>query len=263
MFRGGDYIGVGLSGGKDSAALLYALKKLYPDKKFVAIHIHHGIGEYSEDSVKKAKELCEILDVELQVYKLVEDMLETPKFVNTKYGIRICATCGMIRRWSLARAAKEIGVDILATGHNLDDTVEVMLSLFLAGDFEQLRRLKPVLRPEHPSQVWKIKPLIKSPERDNYIYALYNELPIRSVSCPYYRSARSIKMKRWLDEWEKHERDIKFKLFSIFTKKLIPILDKSLPEIEYKTCKICGGPSIGDICGVCRRKQFISELKQS
>ena len=262
MLRGRRRVAVAVSGGKDSASLLYCLKKLYPDVDIVAVHFYGGIGEYSEDCLRAARELCESLGVELQVYRLPErDGFSVPDFEGTKYGKRVCATCSMIRRWALNRMAREVGADVLATGHNLDDTVEVMFSLFVAGDFEELRRLKPVLPPEHPSQVWKVKPLVNTPERDNREYARVNKLPVRSVECPYAREARSTRMKRMLDEWERRNRNLKFQLYSVFAKKLIPILDNALPEQPYTTCRICGGASIGDVCAVCRRRQYILEVK--
>ena len=263
MFKAGKYVAVAVSGGKDSASLLYSLKQVFPDMKFVVIHVHSGINKYSDESMNNARQLAEMLDVEFHVYKLSEkDGFTIPDFIGTKYGKRICATCGLIRRWVLSYMARELGVDILATGHNLDDTVEVMLNLFLTGEFMQLKRLKPVLPPEHPSQVWKVKPLILTPELDNLMYATLNKLPVRKINCPYHRSARSTKMKDWIDIWERRNRNIKFQLYSVFSKKLIPILDSALPEEEYGTCKICGGPSMGDICSVCRRKQYILEVKQ-
>ncbi len=263
MFRAGDHIAIGLSGGKDSAALLYSLRKLYPDKRFIAIHLDHGIGEYSKDSRLKAKMLADMLDVEFHVFDYREHLdIIIPDVKYTKYKDKICAVCGTLRRWGLSRAAKEVNADILATGHNLDDIVEVLFNHFINGDFEEMVRLQPVLPPQHPSQVWKVKPLFRSPERDNYLYAMLNELPIKAVSCPYYSDARSIRRKELLDEWEKHDRNIKFQLLSTFTKKLIPILSRNIDSIEYRTCKECGGPSLGEICSACRRIEMIRSIKK-
>ncbi len=264
MLRNFRVVGVAISGGKDSASLLHALKTLSSDIEFIAFHVNAGIGEYSRESEKKARELAEMLDVEIYVYRYRDvDGFEIPDFKNTKYDKRICATCSTLRRWTLNKLAREYRVNALALGHNLDDTVEVMLNLFLTGEFDQLRRLKPVLPPMHPSQVWRIKPLIKIPEFDNLYYASYNNLPFRYGKCPYAKGARSIRRKKILDIWERRERNIKFQLFSIFTNKLIPILDKTLPREEYNTCKICGGASYGDVCSACKIKQYIISLKQS
>ena len=256
----GEVIGIGLSGGKDSAALLYSMKKIFPGKRFIAIHLYHGIGDYSRDSYEQARKLSEMLDIEFHVFDYEKEIgVIIPDVEYTRYRNKVCSVCGIIRRWALSRAAKEVGVDVLATGHNLDDIVEVMLNLFIAGEFDQLRRLKPILPPEHPTQVWKVKPLFKSPEMDNYFYTMYNELPVKRISCPYYITARSIRRKRLLDEWEKTERNIKFQLLSTFMKKLIPLIDREAEEVPYSTCKICGGPSMGEICSACKRIMMIKD----
>lgn len=263
MFRVGDYIGVGLSGGKDSAALLYVLKKIYPDKEYVAIHLNHGIGEYSRDSMDRARELADMLDIDIHIFNYGDRLgITIPDVELTRYRRKVCSVCGYLRRWALWRAAGEVGVDILATGHNLDDTVEVMLNQFLEGNLEELVRLKPILAPEVPGQVWKVKPLIRSPERDNFYYSMFNGLPVKRVSCPYFLSARSTRRKRLLDQWESEYPNIKFQLYSVFTKKLIPMIVKSISiETPTNICKVCGGPSYGDICGACRRIEMIKEAK--
>ena len=260
MFRAGSRIGVAVSGGKDSAALLYSLKKVFPDKEYVAIHLDHGIGEYSRNSLEKARELAEMLDVELHVFDYRRELgITIPDVEKTRYRSRICSVCGTIRRWALAKAARELRVDVLATGHNLDDILEVMLNLFIVGDFRQLRRLKPVLPPEHPSQVWKVKPLFKSLERENLLYVILNNIPIKTVECPYHVDARSYRRKKILNQWEREERNIKYQLLSTFLNKLIPLLDREVEEAEYGTCRLCGGPSLADVCSACRR---INELKR-
>lgn len=259
MLDRGEYIGIGLSGGKDSAALLYTLKRLYPDKRYIAIHLHHGIDEYSEDSYNKARELAESLDVEMHTIKYSEVLGFTIKDVKkTKYGRKICSTCGFIRRWALAKAARELGVDILATGHNLDDTLEVMLNAFISGDYETIYKLKPVLPPFPPNNYWKVKPLINTPEYDVLLYVSFNNIPVKSLDCPLGDDARSLRRKEILRMWEDREPMIKFQLFSSFTKKLAPLIEKNITDFgEVKTCKICGGPSNNDICATCRRIEYI------
>ncbi len=259
MLSRGEYVGIGLSGGKDSAALLYVLKKLYPDKRYIAIHLHHGIDEYSVDSYNKARELAEMLDVEMYTFKYSEALGFTIKDVKkTKYGRKICSTCGFIRRWALAKAARELGVDILATGHNLDDTLEVMLSSFISGDYEYISRLKPVLPPLPPNNYWKVKPLINTPEYEVLLYVSFNNIPVKSLNCPLGDDARSLRRKEILRIWEEKEPMIKFQLFSSFTKKLTPLIEaNTVEDWNVKVCRICGGPSNNDVCATCRRIEYI------
>lgn len=262
MLKAEGKIGVAISGGKDSASLLYALKKLYPQREFVAIHLNQGIGDYSKHAMEKAKELAKMLDVEIYIFEYEKELGVTiPDVELTKYRNKICSVCGSIRRWALWKTSKELGVSILATGHTLDDTVAVMLSNFLSGSLEELRKVEPVLQPRIAGQPVKIKPLIKTPEKDCSHYAKLNNLPVNEVSCPYKRKATSLKMKNLLDEWEKIYPSIKFQLYSVFTKKLIPLLPK-VSEQKIMSCKICGGPSNKEICSVCRKLEMIREVKQ-
>ncbi|HIE36837.1 TPA: TIGR00269 family protein [Candidatus Geothermarchaeota archaeon] len=263
MLSRGDYVAVGLSGGKDSAALLTVLKKLYPDKKYIAIHLHHGIYEYSEDSYVKARELAESLDVEFHVFRYEDELGVTiPDIKATRYGRKICSTCGFIRRWALAKASRMLGVDILATGHNLDDTLEVMLSSFISGDYESIYRLRPVLPPLPPNNYWKVKPLINTPEYEVLLYVSFNRIPIKSLNCPFGDDARSIRRKEILRIWSEREPMVKFQLFSSFTKKFIPLLDKVYNEDhgEVRICRLCGGPSLSDICSTCRKIQYVKKV---
>jgi len=264
MLRFGDYVGVGVSGGKDSAAVLHVLKKLYPGKEYVAIHLHHGIYDYSSDSYRAVKELAEMLDVELYTFDYREELGVTiPDFKRTRYGRKMCATCGTIRRWALSMAARELGVDILVTGHNMDDTLEVMLNSFISGDYDSISKLKPVLPPSPPNNYWKVKPLINTPEEDALLYTMFNGLPVKRFDCPFADDARSTRRKEVLRIWEEREPMIKFQLFGSFMKKLVPMLDSLSGEgVErvYRECRVCGGPSNSDICSACRRIEYVKRV---
>jgi tRNA(Ile)-lysidine synthase TilS/MesJ len=72
MFPENASVGVAVSGGKDSAALLHALRKAYPGVRFAALHINLGIPEYSEHCQFKVEKLVDMLDVELYVFNLSE-----------------------------------------------------------------------------------------------------------------------------------------------------------------------------------------------
>ena len=68
MISKGDTVGVGLSGGADSVALLHILvsnKKSLGIEKIKGIHIHHGIrGEEADRDLNFSKDLCNKLDIE-------------------------------------------------------------------------------------------------------------------------------------------------------------------------------------------------------
>ncbi len=253
MFRNTDKIAVAVSGGKDSTALVHSLKYAYPDLDITIIHLNLGIGEYSRHSLEVVKELSKTMDMPLIIYDLKNERGYTiPDLLRTKYKQRICGACSIIKRSYLTKLAYENGFNVLATGHNLDDIVEVMLNLFIEGDFQGLISMKPALEPKHEKQVRKVKPLVKHHgwEIKHYIKVL--SIPHVDMICPLSKGARSIWRKDILNRWERKDPTIKRRLFNVFIRKLIPILERNIEPIKLDTCKICGGPSIGDICSKCK-----------
>ena len=130
MIEEGDRIGVGVSGGKDSVALLAFLAELrkYNDKAFdvEAVTIDMGLGmDYSSIA-----EYCEKLDVK---FNLVHTEIGPIIFDHRKEK-NPCSMCAKMRRGALYRGAKEVGCTSVALGYHFDDVVETfMLNLFYEG----------------------------------------------------------------------------------------------------------------------------------
>ncbi|MBR4278591.1 MAG: tRNA 2-thiocytidine(32) synthetase TtcA, partial [Clostridia bacterium] len=129
MIEEGDRIAVGVSGGKDSLALLCALhglKRFYP-KSFEIVPINLRMGFPNEtDAVSRA--LCEELGLELvsvesEIYSVVFEVRKEK---------HPCSLCSNMRRGALHNAAKEQGCNKLALGHHFDDAVEtIIMNLFI------------------------------------------------------------------------------------------------------------------------------------
>ncbi len=255
MFNQSDKVGVAISGGKDSATLLHTLKKLFPTIELIAFHVNLGIEGYSDHCLEKASALAKMLNIELFVYDLKKEKgLTIDSFKQTRFKRKICSVCGTIKRQVFNEIAERLGVDVMATGHNLDDTVEVLFSNFLAGDFEQLVKLKPVMQPFHPKLVKKVKPLFRIPEVENTLYAQFNGLPIQEVTCPHSVGSRSVERKKILEFISEKIPNFKYQLLSVFLKKLMPILEeKVITEKTFTLCKLCGYPSLTSICGSCKK----------
>lgn len=260
MFNPGDTVAVAVSGGKDSAALLHSLREAFPTVHLLAVHLDLGIPRFSEEVKRCVEELCRSLNVELKVYSLRrEEGFSIGDFKATRYGRRLCAVCGVIKRRRLARVSSQLGVDSLATGHNLDDTVENLLATFTSGDFQQLVRLKPVLEAQHPFPR-KVKPFYKTPERDALLYAELVGLPFNRKRCPYVSGSRSVKGKKLIELWEAKEPGFKYRLLSSF-EKLIPLVEKCISQPSYMRCKVCGLPSSQPKCADCRRIEALKNVK--
>ena len=266
MFHPDNKIGIFLSGGKDSATLLAVLKKLYPNINIQGIYINLGIRYYSDITENTVKELCKKVNVPLYVYSLYEkEGYRIDDFIFTRFKHKICSACGAIKRYLFSKIAKELNLDVIATGHHLDDTVSTMLSLFFQGDFDSIVRLSPVLPPIYPGQVKKVKPLYTTPEKEILYYSLINELPVEKSTCPHKDYSSSEKYKKILDELEKENRQIKYQLLSVFSKKLIPLIKRTQKKeeiLEIKKCIKCGEitSSPDQICSRCKRIELLNQI---
>ena len=131
MIDEGDKIAVGISGGKDSLALLYALsglRRFYPNKfELEAITVSMGYKEADFSAVSK---LCEELNVP---YTVVETDIADILFEDRKES-NPCSLCAKLRKGAFNNKAKEIGCNKKAYAHHYDDVIETLLmSLFYEG----------------------------------------------------------------------------------------------------------------------------------
>lgn len=122
----GDRILVGLSGGKDSALLLYALALLKKHITFPleleAFTIDLGFKPKEEMELNIVENLCKDLDVPFETIRaeLAEDILNNPQQ-------NPCARCSYFRRAIIHNYAREKGFNKVAFAHHYDDAVETFL----------------------------------------------------------------------------------------------------------------------------------------
>ena len=144
MIQDGDKIAIGISGGKDSLCLLYALaglRRFYPKKyELVAITVDLTNGEMD---FSKVKALCDELDVE---YHVVRTDIRNIVF-EQRGETNPCSLCSKMRKGSLNDKAKELGCNKTAFAHHMDDIIETMfLSLIFEGRCHHLKHYMLLLR---------------------------------------------------------------------------------------------------------------------
>jgi len=264
MLRGARKVAAAISGGKDSIALLDVLhniaSKHFPDLEITAIHIDLGIPGYSEECRSISESVCEKLGIECLVYDLrKEEGYSIPDFEATPFKRRICGACGTVKRYLMNKIAYHIGADRLATGHNLDDVVEVLFELYLKGSVEEIVRMKPVSWSSHPKLVAKIKPLIELTEKENMYYVLAKKLPILSSQCPLAKESRMLRRKKLINIIEREIPGYRHTLYKSHLKRLLPKLENQVKEPEIRECIKCGMPTIGKTCSYCK---LTTKLKQ-
>lgn len=250
-----DVIAIAVSGGKDSASLLHALVKAYPDSRFKALHVNMGILGYSDRAELASERLASELGVELKVYDVREEEgISVDLFEATSYRGRACAACSAIRRRLIDKVAIGIGADVIATGHNLDDFLAIATKLLVSGDLAQLARLAPRQPPLAEGYPAKAKPLIRTGEEEAELYSRLNGLPVVSIKCPHSPGAKQDQYKRLMDELEGRSPGFKLNLLASYLKLIGALRGAGLAgEAPRTKCRVCGLPSDNEVCSSCAR----------
>lgn len=208
MIEEGDRIAVGVSGGKDSLALLCVLQGLsrfYP-KKFEVVPVNLRMGFPNEtDSVSRA--LCAELGLELQSFEseIYSVVFEIRKEKSP------CSLCANMRRGALHSAAKELGCNKLALGHHFDDAVEtIMMNLFIEGRFDCFHPVTYLSR----SDMTVIRPMLYVPEKEVSHFVRKSGIVPVAKHCPADGNTRREDTKQALAEMERNDRGIKLRIFN-------------------------------------------------
>ncbi|MEM4520363.1 MAG: ATP-binding protein [Candidatus Bathyarchaeia archaeon] len=261
MISRDDRLGVAVSGGKDSSSLAYILHNLYEKLDMVLIYVDLGVPEYSSHCLKKVETLAKMLGRELVVYSLERELGFTIGDVRgTIYGKKPCSACGTIKRYLFNKIAYDLGLTKIATGHNLDDTVEALFNFYIEGNVKSLVRLRPYLPKTHPKIVPKIKPLIGLTDIECYYYAEYKGLPIRTLECQFSKGSRSVRRKELLNTIVEKIPSFKHTFINSHYKRILPLLEQALKSqgqgegTEIYDCPICGMPTSlkGMPCHFCK-----------
>ena len=178
MIQEGDKIAVGLSGGKDSVTLLYALKNLqifYPKKfELMAITVNPGFDNFDTELLNK---IADDVGVELVI---ASSDIKTIVF-DIRNEKNPCSLCANLRRGILNSVAKEHGCNKIALGHNEDDVLETfLLNMIYAGNMSTFAPISYMDR----SNMTLIRPLIYTPEKYMKNFIKRNNIEIMPKVCP-------------------------------------------------------------------------------
>lgn len=201
MIEKGDKVAVGLSGGKDSLALLSALSAFqkFSDENFelISITIDQTGGKENFDGLKK---FCENLQVPLYIEKtdIFEVVFDERKEKNP------CSLCAKMRRGTLNSKAKSLGCNKVALAHHCDDLIETFfLSLFFEG---RLSTFSPVTYLSNVD-ITAIRPLIYVSEEE--IINATKNLPILKNVCPANHKTKREEMKNLLKNLDQEFPNVK------------------------------------------------------
>ena len=137
MFSRKDKILLGVSGGKDSFALAWILKKLnYP---FSALFIDLEIPHFSSISLQTTKNFLKNLQIPLIEVSLKQELGYSMQEAKKDYPNNLCALCGTLKRKIFNVITKKVEFDVFCTGHNLEDEAENLLADNLRWDWEYMK----------------------------------------------------------------------------------------------------------------------------
>lgn len=206
MIEDGDRIGVGVSGGKDSVALLAFLAELrkYNNKAFTleAITIDMGLGmDYSP-----VAQLCDKLEVPFTLTKTEIG----PVIFDYRKEKNPCSMCAKMRRGALNQTLLDRGLNKLALGHHYDDAVETfMMSLLYEG---RISCFQPVTNLDRTGII-QIRPMLYIHEQtiDNFVKR--ENLPVIENRCPVDKLTKRDEIKKLIYELSGKYPDLKDRIF--------------------------------------------------
>ena len=255
MFTRDDRVLVVVSGGKDSLALWDVLRRL--GYQTAGLHINLGIGEYSQESQRKAEAYAAAQGAELLIADIPGEFgMNVEEFARAT-GRASCSACGLSKRYLFNRAALDLGFPVVATGHNLDDEAAVLLGNLLHWQTEYLTRQAPVLQSTHAHLVKKVKPFYRTAERETAAYAVIRGIDYIVEECPNSVGAKSLLYKEALNLLEQAAPGTKQSLYWGFLEQAQRFREADDPAL--RACVHCGQPTTSEVCAFCRMTERAAE----
>ena len=260
MIKNNELVAVAVSGGKDSLALLKIIHEMSSTHNFkiIVITIDEGIPGYRNEALEIVEKFCDELNVKHKIYSykdLFELTLDESLELREDEKTSSCSICGTLRRRAIDFAAKDVGADVIATGHNLDDTLQTFVINMLSGDTNKIGWMDP---DTSKNSLRKIKPFSEIYESEIVFYAFTNDLPFQSEPCPHMNEGIRTEIREFLNSLETRHSGIKNNLYQSILR-----VSQIVKDTNYKQkmiCKKCGNQCTGDVCSVC---SMILKLKEN
>ena len=199
LIADGDHVLVGLSGGKDSLALVELLGKraqIYkPRFRVTALHVRVKERDYHSD-VSYLEQFCAEVKVPFMVRDVtIDEPVESGKLKEERERVSAanpCFLCAWYRRKTLFKVAQELGCNKIALGHHRDDVIETLLmNLIFQGAFATMPPM--LLMDKMPLQI--IRPLCMIDEAELIAYAAERGYQKQTVLCPFEHVSSREKVK--------------------------------------------------------------------
>lgn len=248
------HIAVACSGGKDSTALLYFLHRFLgkTGRKVTAVCIDEGIKGYREHTLKDLERFCLKNEIHLKVFSFKKELgLTLDQALKKHPEMKPCSVCGVFRRYLLNSKTREMGLEKIATGHNLDDEAQTVLMDLFRRNVRAMARMGPLTGIKADKKfISRVKPLYMVTEREVMTYAYLHGLCGKYLECPYSMDSLRWTIRDLLNSMEaKHPGTKQSTINSLL--EMLPCLKAQYGKYELSFCKICGEPCTGVNCVAC------------
>lgn len=216
LIEDGDKIAIGISGGKDSLTLLYALaglRRFYPNHfDLIAVTVNLGFENFNTSVIA---ELCQTLEVP---YYTIDTDIARIIFEERKENSP-CSLCAKMRKGALNQAIKELGCNKVAYAHHMDDVIETaFLSMIFEGRFYSF---PPKIYMED-SDLTIIRPMIYVSESEVKGFQNKYTLPVVKNPCPVDGSTKREYVKNLIRQMNLDHPGVKPRLFHAICQGNIP-----------------------------------------
>lgn len=258
LFKKGDYVAIGASGGKDSTVLAHIMKTLNErfdyGLKLVLLSIDEGISGYRDDSLETVKRNRDQYEIPLKILSYKDLYGWTmDQIVQTVGRKNNCTFCGVFRRQALDRGAMQLGVDKIVTGHNADDIAETVVMNILRGDVARLQRCTAIETgsdSNNDEAIPRSKPFKYTYEKEIVMYAYFKKLDYFSTECIYSPNAYRGHARAYIKDLEKLRPTAILEIIHSGEQlKFKEAVTEKLPS--QGNCTRCGYISSMEICKAC------------
>ena len=198
----GDTVLIGISGGKDSIFLTYALENLRRRMKkrfsLAALTIDPKFGDDFAQNLSCVKKFCNNLGIPHEICEI-----DIAKTIREQKNKNPCYTCAYFRRAVMNRRANELGANKIAYAHHLDDAVETFLMNLLSSG--QISTFQPKTYLDR-TNLTVIRPLIYL--RETEIENFTRDFEILKSPCPFDGKTNRQRVKNLIKVLEKDFPDL-------------------------------------------------------
>ena len=196
LIENGDKIAVGVSGGKDSVLLLYALnaykRMVEKEKTFEIVGLHINIGFPNMD-IQILKDYFENLNIKIDVVDTdIAKILELNRGNN---GRLPCSICSRMKKAVIINYAKENNCNKVPFAHHGDDAIETLLMNAIYGG--RIATFSPKMYLDR-SDITFIRPFVYARENEITKSANKVEVPVVKSTCPNDKETQRAEMKKML-----------------------------------------------------------------